>query len=225
MKNSIAPLALLLCLTVISISRADDTSASGESAPRCTCSEPSEYARLGAYVAAGGGAAIRDFRAGGAGLDGRLGTVTGMDTASGSINMRAGYRLHPHVSGELMWEYQTGWDFRVNGDHADLAAWNLLANVKVNLTQSRWQPFVIAGIGLARRSTDSKVLLLDPKDGITRRVSSEEEAFVGRLGGGLDAYVTDAVSIGAEVAYVFGTGDLNALDYAVTSIVLAYHFF
>jgi hypothetical protein len=183
-----------------------------------------ESSALGAYVAAGAGAALGDLGGDALGANPRLVFDPRVDTESASINLRAGYRFHRYLAAELLWDLQTGWNATVTGTHASLSAWNLTANLKTYLTDTQWQPFVVVGAGLGRRETDSRLRIVDFRSGDVSQFHNEDEAFVARLGLGLDVHLTQAWSFGGEAVYVLGTGALDSLDYATTTLVLAYMF-
>jgi opacity protein-like surface antigen len=48
--------------------------------------------------------------------------------------------------------------------------------------------------------------------------------FAWNLGAGLDFYVTDQISIGPNFKYVWGTGDLDELEYFVSTFSVSFHF-
>jgi opacity protein-like surface antigen len=219
-------LAFALFLVTTSSVHAESSDESVEAAATSSALETAspDYGRLGPYIAVGGGAAISEIRPGWTGKRAG-GSPDFYETAeTGSIHLRAGWRFHPYVGAELLWEYQTPWKVDFGDDDADLHVWNLLANLKVNLTTSRWQPFLVTGIGLGRRSLETRAEFFDPNGNTRRTLADDDEGFVARVGGGLEVYLNDLVTIGAEVAWVMGTGSLSPIDYAVTTVVLAYHF-
>jgi opacity protein-like surface antigen len=226
-------LALALWLAPIPSSHAAEAADASIEPAHESATPPAEspdYARLGPYVAVGGGAAVGDMGPASAGMPRPApGLYEVLET--GSLNVRAGWRFHRHLSAELLWEYQTAWEFEAGqsfesypkDDHAEFHAWNLLANLKLHLTTSRCQPFLMTGIGLGRRSLETTAVAFDPNSNLLRTLSDHDEAFVARLGGGLDFYANDHVTLGAELAWVIGTGDLAGLDYGVATAVLAWH--
>lgn len=183
-----------------------------------------DFSALGPYVAAGAGLALGDLGLDAMGGNPRQLFLPDVDTESASINLRGGYRFHRRLAAEMLWDFQTGWNARASDKRATLTAWNLTANIKGYLTETQWQPFVVAGIGLGQRETDSGVRYRNYLDGTVSRFHNEDEAFVARVGLGLDVHLTEAWTFGGEAVYVLGTGDLNSLDYATTTVVLAYMF-
>jgi opacity protein-like surface antigen len=221
--------AVLLCLTATSAAFADTAT---EASTTATASEvePVPHGSRRAYIALGAGAALGDHGDRAAGHAPRFFSVDDMDTASGSISLRAGYRFCPHLAAELLWDYQTGWDFQTPDIHsmglrdASITAWNLMANAKGYLTDGRWQPFVVVGLGVGRRETDGKSQYFDPERGLTVPVHQVNTDFVARFGGGLDVELSEYWTFGGEVVWVLGNGSLDDLDYAITSVVLTYRF-
>jgi opacity protein-like surface antigen len=219
--------ALVLCLTAASSAFAD-TATEASAGP--TASEPESVAHESrrAYIAVGGGAALGDHGDRAAGHAPRYFSVYDMDTASGSISLRAGYRFCPRLAAEVLWDYQTGWDFQTPDyddlSNASITAWNLMANAKGYLTEGPWQPFVLVGLGVGRRETDGKGVFFNPESAETNSVHKVDTAFVARVGGGLDVELTEAWTFGGEVVWVLGSGKLDDLDYAITSLVLTYRF-
>jgi hypothetical protein len=53
--------------------------------------------------------------------------------------------------------------------------------------------------------------------------TSDSDAAI-NFGGGFDYYVNDQVSLGLDGKYVWGTGDLEAIEYFVGTINAAFHF-
>jgi hypothetical protein len=219
--------ALVLCLTAASAASAgNDTEPSVAATPGEV--EPVTRETHRAYVAVGGGAALGDLGVRATGHSPRLFQPLDMDTASGSFSLRAGYRFWPRLATELLWDYQTGWTFLAS-DFSDLsdgsiAAWNLVANAKGYMTEGPWQPFVLVGLGVGRRETDGKAVYFNPESGETIPIHKVDTAFVARIGGGLDVELSKAWTFGGEVVWVLGSGKLDDLDYAITSLVLTYRF-
>jgi opacity protein-like surface antigen len=55
-------------------------------------------------------------------------------------------------------------------------------------------------------------------------LDDSESDFAFNLGIGMDFYVTDHFSIGPNVKYVWGAGDLDELEYFVSTFSVAFHF-
>ena len=52
----------------------------------------------------------------------------------------------------------------------------------------------------------------------------DDDDFAWNLGGGLDFFVNDKVSLGLDGKYVWGTGDLDDLKYFFGAARVGYHF-
>lgn len=66
---------------------------------------------------------------------------------------------------------------------------------------------------------------IDYLDGSIVNYEGHDEAFVARLGLGVDAHLNESWVLGGEVVYVLGTDSLRLLEYATTNVVLTYKFF
>ena len=128
------------------------------------------------------------------------------------INAFAGYRFMRYIALEGNFNWYD--DFESDSTNADVEIWTLMLDIKAMypVYNDRLVPYLRVGGGYmdAKASAGS----LD--------ASNEDFAF--NLGGGLDYYVTDQVSIGLDGKYVVGTGDLDAVEYFVGTINAAFHF-
>jgi len=159
--------------------------------------EDGDYAELGLYLGAGGVYAIEMF------------DVGGVDNSNG-FNVRGGYRVHPNVAVEGLFEYYSKFDM----SPGDLSAWSLTANAKVYPLLGRWQPYALVGLGYLSGDAD-----FGQGNG-----SGNEDGFVMRFGGGLDANITENWQIGPEVAYVLPFGDIEDFDAVTISGGIRYMF-
>ena len=128
------------------------------------------------------------------------------------LNAFAGYRFMRYIALEGNFNWYD--DFESDSTNADVEIRTLMLDLKAMypVYNDRLVPYLRAGGGYmdAKASAGS----LD--------ASNEDFAF--NLGGGLDYYVTDQVSIGLDGKYVWGTGDLDAVEYFVGTINAAFHF-
>ena len=144
------------------------------------------------------------------------------------LDLRAGYRFHPRLAAELLWQYATGWDYLFVSpafERETLSVWSLTANLKAYPLRTKWQPFVVAGLGVARRESEGKWMFCEV-DGISCHVYSDEKVadFVARFGAGLDVPINDAWTMNTEVVYLLGTTDLSELEFVTTTVGLAWRF-
>lgn len=156
-----------------------------------TSATAQDYAAPGMYAGLNGVAAFEN-------IDGvPSGTF---DTGIG-VSGRLGYRFSPQLAVEGQIEYSG--DF-IDCCGADLSATLLTVNGKYYMLQDQLQPYLLAGFGGAFGNASAS------------GINADESAFVVKLGGGVDFYLTDRFGIELETAYNIGTGDLD--DFHYTSI-------
>ena len=98
-------------------------------------------------------------------------------------------------------------------DRGDLDTFAGTLNAKAHLLPSRFQPFLVMGIGAARFDLDTKLL------------SEDATAFLFKGGGGFDVYVTEHVVLGFEVTYsVTDGGDFDDFEWTTVGAGLQYRF-
>lgn len=158
--------------------------------------QETDYAATGCYIGAGGNYAIELFE-----RDNQT------DNSSGFF-VRTGYRLHPNVAVEL--RYDNFLEFDLN--HGSLDGWQLTANAKGYMLTGRWQPFAVIGVGY-----------IDMDQAHNDAVEGGDSAVM-RFGLGMDAYITEHVSMGPEVAYVLPFGDASDFDMVTVGLGLNYRF-
>jgi opacity protein-like surface antigen len=171
-----------------------------------------------------------------------------VDAAFG-VNGRIGYRLHPRVAVEGEFEWINGFDVKGFNDVkiTDGEGWFASANVKgYLLTDRRFQPFLLAGVGYYRAKLSSfiagSVINADGPDSNFRVPLSEESngGVALRVGLGLEAYITEHVAFIFDAQYVrpfvnvevrdyssgeyFGYGEIEGLDYVSIGVGLQYRF-
>jgi opacity protein-like surface antigen len=117
-----------------------------------------------------------------------------VDTAYG-VSGRIGYRMDPRFAIESQFEY--------SGDFSDISGLDLTGklvtiNGKFYFLQEQLQPYALAGIGGAWADFDP---------------GPDEDAFVVKVGGGLDFYLSENWGLNGEIVYNIGTGDLDGFSY------------
>jgi opacity protein-like surface antigen len=154
------------------------------------------YVRRGLFAGLGGATAVELFDG-----DGARGREVGFGLAA-----RSGFRCSDRQAAELAFEWIEGFD----GDGpADRPLWTLTSNAKVALLTGRTQPFLLAGIGFLRGDVPG----YKPRTDLT-----------GRLGGGVDVFVTPAIAVSVDASYVIPTGNVQKFDYVSIEWGLRYHF-
>ncbi|WP_447969573.1 outer membrane beta-barrel protein [Nitrospira sp. M1] len=180
----------------------------GFSASIAFAEESSDFARKGFYIGAGGIYAIEKFN--------RTGPLSFDDVAG--FNLRAGYRLHPHIAIEAQGERTTG--FGVKQFKGDIETWTATLNSKFFALTGRVQPYGLLGVGAMNATTDGFLVFADSNG----RPSRNETDVVFRYGGGVDFYLTENWVIDIEGAYVDPRGDINFINYISVGGGLQYRF-
>jgi hypothetical protein len=185
MSIRVLALALILGLGLASPAAAED----GE-----------DFGRTGGYAGAG-------FAVGIDNIDGV--SASTLDTGVG-FDAWGGYRFARHFAAELEIQYID----RLNLGALDANALAFTGNLKAYLCDCRFQPFLLAGIGVTRVAVDVAGLGL----------SGSEAAFGARLGGGFDVYLNENWSLGSTASYVLSTGDLSVIDWVSVVFGAQYRF-
>jgi opacity protein-like surface antigen len=174
--------------------------------------EELEYARTGPYIGVGGVFAMELF-------DGGM----NVDNSNG-FHVRAGYRVHPHIAVEARYEHYLNFETdpgtgtgigAPNNGLGHFEGWSITGNVKGFILTGRWQPYVLFGMGYL------DINYPGPNRGGDARPGDD---FAMRFGVGMDAHLTEHISIGPEVAYVLPVGDAEDLDFLTIGLGLQFNF-
>jgi len=143
------------------------------------------------------------------------------------LNIKAGYRFSEQLALEFnfdyLYEFEADDTERISGIPVPVEA--ELQIITYMIVGKFWpwpspgavKPFFDVGIGLMDADLDVEVVEID--------VGSESETdFCAKLGGGVDFFLDQNVSIGAEGSYVWGFGDLDEIEYFNLTFGIAYHF-
>jgi hypothetical protein len=164
--------------------------------PEAAAPNEVSYVRRGLFAGLGGATAVEFFDG-----DGASGEEVGL-----GLNVRTGFRCSERESAELEFEWIEGFD----GERPeDAALWVLTSNAKIALLTGRIQPFLLAGIGILHGDPASR----GPHTDLT-----------GRLGGGVDVFVTQQLAVSLDASYVIPTGTVQQLDAVSIGWGLRYHF-
>jgi len=212
MKSIRPSLAVVLVLAVASFAaraaRADDDVSFG---------------RSGAYVGVG---ASRSFNVIEAYLSGTPILEDIKVSDSWGVNTRAGYHLGSWFALEGEYEWLHPFNARLrNADLGSISFQSFSVNARVILPIWRFQPYFLLGAGALFSKTDTPFGLLQV----------EPTAFAGRIGVGLDAYLTqnlylnlgiEGVVSPAKIAIVTGLGSASThgLGTATFQFGLGWHF-
>jgi opacity protein-like surface antigen len=131
----------------------------------------------------------------------------------GGISLRAGYRVHPRIAAEVLFQYYWGFEVRdragaLPGVNDKFDGWTLTANAKIYPLLGRIQPYAVAGMG---------GIVFKEKKG-------DDSGFVARMGGGFDVYITDRFVLDLEIAYLFPGGSISELQFATFAAGLQYRY-
>lgn len=181
----------------------------------------SEFGRPGGYLSGGVSGATEMF-SGPLDLDG-----TGIDVGTAVlVGGRLGYRAGTHVAVEAAVDYSVdGFELTVPGT-GSLSAKALVATGNVKLYPGDWrvQPFVLGGVGMMRGTTECTTAAGASVSCLALGISDSEIEFAGRVGGGIDFYLTRHIALSGEVTYVIPTGDLADLDFLTFGGQLLFRF-
>jgi len=128
------------------------------------------------------------------------------------LNAFAGYRFMRHIALEGNFNWYD--DFESDSFNVDVEIWTLMVDAKgmYPVYNDRLVPYLRAGVGYMDAEADAGAF------------DADDEDFAINFGGGLDYYVTDQISLGLDGKYVWGTGDLDDIEYFVGTINAAFHF-
>jgi len=162
------------------------------------------YDRNGPWVGASIGFAIEDFDDDGVDFD---------DT--GVAGATVGYRVHPHIGLEGRFEHTFNFDGNAPFNDIDVSVWSLTANAQFYILTGQFQPYFALGIGVGQAEID----VHGPGGG-----NETDTDAVGRVGLGLDSYVTPNLVVGVEGMFNFGFGDVGDFNYGSLEALLKYRF-
>ena len=140
------------------------------------------------------------------------------------FNLFAGYRMFQGFASDFEFEYVDALSARgdPSGPNFDVRTFDLAWNFRVyplawafepSSVFQRVQPYLSAGPSI-------QWVQLQRLPGGDR----DEGNFAGRLGGGLDFYLTENVALSADAIYTIGTGDVSDFPYLSIGWGLSYRF-
>lgn len=156
--------------------------------------DPADLARAGAFVGLGFNWQVPGFQ----------GDFHDQDFGnSWGFNARGGYRFYDWLAAEAIIEYAN--DFAPNAQDAvadDVSLLSTTVNGKFIIPLERFQPYLEAGFGLLRADTG---------DGFAGSINNKETGndigFIGRMGAGIDLYLTRRISVFVDNSWTMSTGD------------------
>ncbi len=141
---------------------------------------------------------------------------------SWGLNARVGLRVLPFLAVEAQYEWMAGFDVTGLPVAADVEidGHTLTGNLRFFVPVWEVHPYVLTGIGVTRYKID-----LGPLG------RADQDRFAGRLGGGLDMYLTEHVVVNFEATALltlndleFDQGSITSLHYLSASVGLMYRF-
>ncbi len=169
--------------------------------------EETGFQRPGWYVGAGGTYAVEDFSNTGA---------QNFDD-SGGVFGYVGYRYNPYFATDLLFEWIDEFDDSMSKFDR---VYSITVNGKLYLPLDellppleRVQPYVLGGFGLLSR-----------REKFAGGVDDTEGRFTGRLGGGVDFYITDKLVLTGSAAYMLPTAGLDDLNFVSLGFGIQYRF-
>lgn len=173
--------------------------------PALSHAEP-DYVRPGPYLGIGASYAIENFS-----LDSEDLELTGLlgpgfdpdyDNSAG-VDLQIGYRVDPKLAIEFLYSFLEGFDSRLGASATEIDAHLVTLNAKWFPIEARCdgrlQPYALAGVGV-------QIVNSEVRDGGFQKPYRTDAGFVGRLGGGVDYYVTESFVIEAEGSYMLPAG-------------------
>jgi len=130
------------------------------------------------------------------------------------LNAYLGWRFTRHLAMEGNFNWYDDFDAEAGPIDFEVKIWTFMLDLKAMYPfyEDRLTPYLRIGGGYM--DAEIEVGSLD----------DSESDFAFNLGAGLDYYVTDQISIGPNAKYVWGTGDLDELEYFVSTFSVAFHF-
>lgn len=137
-------------------------------------------------------------------------------SVAAGLDLQAGYRLHPHAAAQVHFQYFPNTDVEFDGVKViEADTWTLTGDIKGYVFTKRFQPYVLAGLGIMHTKQ---------KDTLGLGFTESTEEFAVRLGGGIDYYLTENFVFEVELGGVLPSGDLKDLDLFTFAVGLQYRF-
>jgi hypothetical protein len=158
--------------------------------------DPKDFARAGAFVGLGFNWQVPGFQD----------PYRDQDYGnSWGFNARGGYRFYDWLAAEAIVEYADDFGPRAPNATADnLSFVSTTVNGKFILPLQRFQPYLEAGFGL---------LYANDGQGFRDAVEDRDFGFAGRLGAGIDFYVTRHVSLFVDNSWTMATENTEDLYF------------
>jgi len=158
--------------------------------------DPDDFNRAGAFVGLGFNWQVQGFQ----------GPYRDQDYGnSWGFNARGGYRFYDWLAAEGIVEYADRFGPRTQNATADsISLLSTTVNGKFILPLERFQPYLEAGFGLLRA---------DDGDGFINSRRDSDLGFAGRLGAGIDLYLTRHISVFVDNSWTMATNNTEDLYF------------
>jgi opacity protein-like surface antigen len=194
--------------------------------------ETDDYARRGLYAGVGGAYVIEQFDLPDATLTLPESPIFHYDVDGGDswgAEARVGYRFHPNLAAEGQLQCYDNFgidvaevaDARPKRDFLTLNGLSLMGNVKGYPFTGRVQPYGLLGLGLLWLHTQPPRTLYDD---LQKGFDDHEVEFAGRIGVGIDGYLTRNLLLNVETSYLVPTGGLRDFRMVPISLGVQYRF-
>lgn len=203
--------------------------------------ETDGYARRGLYAGVGGAYVIEQFDLPDATLTLPESPIAHFDVDGGDswgAEARVGYRFHPNLAAEGQLQYYDNFGVDVAGapreatpavgpdrsprhEFLTLNGLALMGNVKGYPFTGRVQPYGIVGLGLLWIHAQPRRTRVDD---LEKGFGDHEVGFAGRIGVGIDGYLTQNLLLNVETSYLLPTGELSDFRMVPISLGVQYRF-
>ena len=135
------------------------------------------------------------------------------------VSATLGWRIHPRIALEARGDWFDGFDFQSDKVEGEVEGFAITGNIKLFPLIGRFQPYVVTGIGAVNAEVNQRRFN-------SGRSSTEQRTEVsGRIGAGLDVFLSESIVFEVEASYNGSGGDLDFLDYGLLSAGLQFRFF
>ena len=130
------------------------------------------------------------------------------------LNAFAGYRFIKYLAMEGNYNWYSDFESDSFNFNVDLQVWTLMLDLMpmYPLMNDRLVPYVRIGGGYMDAEANAG------------KFDASESDFACNLGGGFFVFATDSLSLGLDGKYVWGTGDIDGIEYFVGTARIAFHF-
>jgi opacity protein-like surface antigen len=176
----------------------------------CVCAPSSyageDYQRPGPYLGIGASYAIENFSLDSDELNlaGALGSGLNpkYDNSAG-VDVQIGYRLDSRFAVEFLYGFLEGFDSHAGALASEIDLHLVTLNAKWfplgELCDGRLQPYALAGVG-------TQIVNSEVRSSAFEKPYETDAGFVGRVGGGIDYYLTESFGVEVEASYMLPAG-------------------